>query len=205
MVAKNNRVPNDHLRKQWYHRVKTYFDDPARKKRRQAARALRAKKIAPRPIEGPLRPLVHCPTVRYNRRVRLGRGFTRSELLGAGLDPSRARFLGIAVDKFRVHSKDETLKAANVARLQEFKSHIVRVHSKPTVAADGTKTPSSEKLPKGETVPGLFNLPKPDQEVKWRVISAQEKKQELFKTKRKAAKTKKDAIRAAKDEKYKKK
>jgi hypothetical protein len=41
--------------------------------------------------------------------------------------------------------------------------------------------------------------------VKWRVISAQEKKQELFKTKRKAEKQKKDAIRAAKDEKYKKK
>jgi large subunit ribosomal protein L13e len=205
MVAKNNRVPNDHLRKQWYHRVKTYFDDPARKRRRQAARAVRAKKIAPRPIEGPLRPLVHCPTVRYNRRVRLGRGFTRAELIAAKLDPSRARFLGIAVDKFRVHSKDETLKAANVARLEEYKSHIVRVHSKPTVAADGTKTPSAEKLPAAVSVPGLYNLPQPDREVKWRVVSAQEKKQELFKTKRKAEKQKKDAIRAAKDEKYKKK
>jgi large subunit ribosomal protein L13e len=205
MVAKNNRVPNDHLRKQWYHRVKTYFDDPARKKRRQAARSLRAKKIAPRPIEGPLRPLVRCPTVRYNRRVRLGRGFTRSELLAAGVDPSRARFLGIAVDKFRVHSKDEANKAANVDRIRQYAAHLVRVHSKPTVGADGTKTPSAEKLPASEVVPGLFRLPQSDLEVKWRVISAQEKKQELFQTKQKAEKKRKDAIRAAKDEKYKKK
>jgi large subunit ribosomal protein L13e len=205
MVAKNNRVPNDHLRKDWYHRVKTYFDDPARKKRRQAARRKRAQKIAPRPVEGPLRPLVHCPTARYNRRIRLGRGFTNAEVLAAGINPSRARYIGIAVDKFRVHSKDEAIKAANIARLQEYKSHIVRVHGKPTVDADGAKVPSTEKLPDGVPLPGLFTLPKADQEVKWRVISAQEKKQELFATKQKAAKAKKDAIKAAKEEKHKKK
>jgi large subunit ribosomal protein L13e len=147
MVAKNNRVPNDHLRKYGYHRVKTYFDDPARKVRRQKARAARVKRIAPRPAEGPLRPLVRCPTVRYNRRLRLGRGFTAGELAAAGIDAARARFLGIAVDKFRRHTKDEATKRANVDRLTAYKDAIVRVHTK------------TEKLPAAAPRPALFALP----------------------------------------------
>jgi large subunit ribosomal protein L13e len=193
MVAKNNRVPNDHLRKYWYHRVKTYFDDPARKVRRQKARLARAKKIAPRPIEGPIRPVVRCPTVRYNRRLRLGRGFTQAELVAAGIDSSRARFLGIAVDKFRKHTKDETTTKTNVDRLTAYKSALVRVRTK------------TEKLPEGVPQPGLFALPAVEQEVKWRVIRSEEKKANLFKAKIAAHKAVKDALTAKKQEKYAKK
>jgi large subunit ribosomal protein L13e len=193
MVAKNNRVPNDHLRKYWYHRVKTYFDDPARKIRRQKARQLRAKKIAPRPVEGPLRPLVHCPTVRYNRRLRLGRGFTPEELKTAGIDSSRARFLGIAVDKFRKHTKDEATKKANIDRLVAYKTSIVRVHTK------------TEKLPAGVPQPSLFALPQTEQEVKWRVIKAEDKKVNLFKAKVAAKKLAKAALDKKNEEKYAKK
>ena len=126
MVCKNNRVPNDHLRKDWFRRIKYFFDDPARKLRRQTARAIRAKKIAPRPVEGPLRPMVHCPTVRYNRKMRLGRGFTVEEVKAAGFEPSRARFMGIAMDNLRVHTKD-SIKEANIERLKAYKAKMVRV------------------------------------------------------------------------------
>ena len=191
MVCKNNRVPNDHLRKDWFRRIKFYFDDPARKKRRQTARAIRAKKIAPRPVEGPLRPLVHCPTVRYNRKIRLGRGFTVEEVKAAGFEPSRARFMGIAMDKFRVHTKDE-IKQANIERLKAYKAKMVRVHTK------------TEKLPAGESIPSLFSLPKADQKVTWRVIKDEEKKTELFKAKQEAHKAWKASLKAKEAAKHKK-
>jgi large subunit ribosomal protein L13e len=35
--------------------------------------------VAPRPAEL-LRPAVHCPTVKYNTRLRAGRGFTLEEI-----------------------------------------------------------------------------------------------------------------------------
>jgi large subunit ribosomal protein L13e len=198
MVAKNNRVPNDHLRKYWYHRVKTYFDDPARKKRRQKARLARAKKIAPRPVEGPLRPVVRCPTVRYNRRLRLGRGFTREELKAAGIDSSRAPFLGIAVDKFRVHTKNEATKKLNIDRLVAYKSAFVRILPKKQERA-------ATEIPNTAPQPALFSLPVVDQEVKWRVIKSEEKKADLFKAKKKAAKELKDAAKQKELEKYSKK
>jgi large subunit ribosomal protein L13e len=190
MVCKNNRVPNDHLRKDWYRRVKTYFDDPARKVRRQKARAARAKKIAPRPVEGPLRPIIRCPTIRYNRRIRLGRGFTREELIGAGLDPSRARFLGIAVDKFRLHSKDATTQQ-NIERLKAYTEKIVRVHK-------------GEKLPEGVAQPGLFRATPAEQQVKWRAITSADQKANFFKEKSEARKAWKDAVKAKKEQKHKK-
>ncbi|OHT08268.1 ribosomal protein L13e [Tritrichomonas foetus] len=191
MVCKNNMVPNDHLRKAWYKRVKTYFDDPARKVRRQTARANRAKKIAPRPIEGPLRPVVHCPTARYNRRIRLGRGFTREELVAAGFDPSRAPFMGVAVDHFRTHSTD-SLKQVNVDRLTAYKNKMVRVHTK------------TEKLPASVPQPALFALNAPEKQVQWRVIKAEETKTNLFKAKRDAHKAWRQSIKAKEEAKRKK-
>lgn len=193
MVAKNNVVPNDHLRKYWYKRVKTYFDDPARKKRRQDARSKRAMRIAPRPVEGPLRPLVKCPTVRYNRRLRLGRGFTRDELIAAGFDPSRARFFGIAIDPLRNHTHDAELKKANIERLTAYKSKIVRVHK-------------GEKLSEKSEIPaGLFSVPKADQTVQWRVIKNEEKKADLFKVKSDKRAEYKKKLQEKKDAKHPKK
>jgi len=45
-----------------------------------AAREKKAKAIFPRPTAGALRPIVRPPTVRYNFKTRLGRGFTLEEL-----------------------------------------------------------------------------------------------------------------------------
>lgn len=47
---------------------------------RRKARQAKARRIAPRPVSGPLRPAVRCPTMRYHNKVRAGRGFTLEEL-----------------------------------------------------------------------------------------------------------------------------
>ena len=45
-----------------------------------AARVAKAKAVYPRPVAGPLRPVVHSQTQRYNTKIRAGRGFTLDEL-----------------------------------------------------------------------------------------------------------------------------
>ena len=77
---RNNIVPNGHFRKDWQRMVKTWFNQPMRKKRRAATRKAKAAAVAPRPVAGLLRPVVRCPTFKYNSKVRLGRGFTLEEL-----------------------------------------------------------------------------------------------------------------------------
>ena len=76
----NNVIPNAHFHKDWDKRVKTWFDQAGRKKRRRDARAKKALAISPRPVAGALRPIVRCQTFKYNTKVRAGRGFTLEEL-----------------------------------------------------------------------------------------------------------------------------
>merc|ERR1712149_157368 len=91
MVGKrNNILANAHFHKDWKRRVRTWFNQPARKERRQNARKDKAAAIAPRPAGGALRPAVRCQTARYNIRVRAGRGFTADELKGAGFSVREA-------------------------------------------------------------------------------------------------------------------
>lgn len=80
MAKGNGVIPNVHLRKNWKKWVRTYFDQPMAKKRRATKRAAKAKSIAPRPVAGPVRPIVRCPNNKNNHRERLGRGFTLDEL-----------------------------------------------------------------------------------------------------------------------------
>jgi len=81
MVGKrNNVIPNAHFHKDWQRRVKTWFNQPARKERRRRLRLQKAKAISPRPIKGALRPIIRCPGVRYNRKIRSGKGFSLDEL-----------------------------------------------------------------------------------------------------------------------------
>jgi large subunit ribosomal protein L13e len=60
--------------------VKTWFDQPAKKKSRRLLRLKKATRVAPRPIDGLLKPAVRCPTIKYNLKLRAGRGFTLEEL-----------------------------------------------------------------------------------------------------------------------------
>ena len=73
MVKHNNVVPNVHLRKHWQRNVTNWLEQASRKRRRLIARREKAALIAPRPIET-LRPVVHGQTIRYNRKLRQGRG-----------------------------------------------------------------------------------------------------------------------------------
>lgn len=76
----NNMIPNGHFHKDWQRYIKTWFNQPARKLRRHKSRVKKTKSIAPRPAKGPLRPIVHCPSVRYHTKIRPGRGFTLEEI-----------------------------------------------------------------------------------------------------------------------------
>lgn len=124
MVRHNNVVPNEHFRKKWQKMVRTWFNQPGRKLRRRNARAEKAKKVFPRPVSGPLRPVVHGQTVKYNSKVRQGRGFTLAELRAAGININVAPTIGIAVDHRRRNLSQEGLDA-NVQRLKEYKSKLV--------------------------------------------------------------------------------
>lgn len=124
MAIRGNRViPNAHFHKDWQRYIKTWFDQPARKKRRHQKRVEKAKRIAPRPLEK-LRPIVRCPTARFNMRLRQGRGFTIEELKSAGISAKVAQTIGIAVDKRRKNRSVESLQQ-NVQRLKEYKSKLI--------------------------------------------------------------------------------
>jgi len=94
------------------------------KKKKKNFASKKALQIAPRPVAGLLRPIVQCPTVRYNFKQRQGKGFTLEELKKAGVDRRSARNIGIAVD-FRRRNKNEEHLARNVARLKEYKSKLI--------------------------------------------------------------------------------
>lgn len=79
MVKHNNVVPNAHFHKDWQSYVKTWFNQPAKKVARRNARVAKAAAVAPRPLNL-LRPAVRGQTLKYNNRVRAGRGFTLDEL-----------------------------------------------------------------------------------------------------------------------------
>lgn len=124
MVKHNNVVPNQHFHKRWARRVKTWFAQPVQKKLRRDKRKTKAAAIAPRPAAGALRPLVHCPTQKYNSKVKLGRGFTLEELRKAGISPAFAPTVGISVDHRRSNRCEESLNT-NVERLKEYQSRLV--------------------------------------------------------------------------------
>lgn len=122
-IAKNLPLLKNHFRKHWQERVKVHFNQAGKKASRRSARLEKAAKVAPRPVDA-LRPIVRCPTVKYNRKVRAGRGFTLAEIKAAGLTAKYARSVGIAVDHRRQNKSQETFDA-NVARLAEYQSKLV--------------------------------------------------------------------------------
>lgn len=120
----NNVIPNNHFRKDWQLRIRTWFDQPMRKRRRRRARIVKAAKIAPRPVDGPLRPIVRCPTNKYNMHQRLGRGFSIEELKEAGIALRYAPTIGIAVDHRRKNRSVDAMQE-NVQRLKEYKTKVL--------------------------------------------------------------------------------
>jgi len=119
----NNVLHANHFRKDWQRRVRTWFDQPGRKLRRRTARKAKATTLGVRPLTL-LRPAVRAQTVRYNRKVREGRGFTFAELKEAGIGRKEARGVGIVVDHRRRNLSEEG-KLVNVERLKAYKERLI--------------------------------------------------------------------------------
>jgi large subunit ribosomal protein L13e len=62
--------------------------------------------------------------LRYNIKIREGRGFTFEELKKAGFEYKKAQKLGIAVDHRRRNTNEESLEM-NVQRLKEYQSKLI--------------------------------------------------------------------------------
>ncbi|GLT26423.1 hypothetical protein SLA2020_014900 [Shorea laevis] len=153
MVKHNNVVPHSHFRKHWQNYVKTWFNQPARKNRRRIARQKKAVKIFPRPTAGPLRPIVHGQTLKYNMKLRAGRGFTLEELKAAGISKKLAPTIGIAVDHRRKNRSLEGLQA-NVQRLKTYKAKLVVFPRRSQKFKAGDSAP--EELASATQVQGQF-------------------------------------------------
>lgn len=149
----NNVIPNGHFKKHWQNYVRTWFNQPARKTRRRAARQKKAVTIFPRPTAGALRPIVHGQTLKYNMKVRAGRGFSLEELKAAGIPKKLAPTIGIAVDHRRRNRSLEGLQA-NVQRLKTYKAKLVIFprHAKKVKAGDS----SVEELANATQVQGPY-------------------------------------------------
>lgn len=136
-IKHNNQIPHNHFRKDWQRRVRCHFDQPGKKASRRIARRVKAAAVAPRPVDR-LRPIVRCPTIKYNRKVRAGRGFTLAELKAASIPRRLAPTIGIAVDHRR-HNLSEESFVRNVERLKGYKTRVVvfpKKGKKPAVPED---------------------------------------------------------------------
>uniref|UniRef100_A0A646QDG5 Large ribosomal subunit protein eL13 n=1 Tax=Hemiscolopendra marginata TaxID=943146 RepID=A0A646QDG5_9MYRI len=175
---RNNMVPNGHFHKDWQRYVKTWFNQPMRKKRRRTARLKKARRIAPRPAGGPLRPIVRCPTIRYNSKVRAGRGFTLDELKAAKINRNFARTIGIAVDYRRRNKSVESLQA-NVQRLKEYKSKLILFPRKASKPKEGDATAEEVKMAK-QLRRRLMPIRQTHRREKARVVTDEERKYSVF-------------------------
>merc|ERR1711907_482669 len=165
------------FRKYWQRYVKTWFNQPARKASRRAARDKKAQKVAPRPLAGAVRPIVHGATIKYNSKLRIGHGFSLAEIKEAGLGKLEAQSLGIAVD-YRRRNRSVEGQQANVQRLKEYKANLVVFPRNSKKAKKGWKADASaeetavaQQVTTAKTMP--YTKPVPKQEA--RKITAEEK------------------------------
>jgi len=174
MVKHNNVIPNGHFHKQWARYVKTWFNQPARKSDRRSARAAKATRVAPRPLNL-LRPVVRGQTLKYNLKIRAGRGFTLDELSAANVSKKAARGIGIAVDHRRKNRNEEAFQH-NVNRLKQYKSKLVVFPRKPTSKRlrRGDSTPDDRKEVQQVVDKQVLPIVVPGRHIPARVISPEE-------------------------------
>lgn len=197
----NNLLPNEHFRKDWQLRVKTWFNQPGQKKARRVARVKKAAQIAPRPIDGLLRPAVRGQTIKYNRRVRAGRGFTLDELKEAGITAKVARTIGISVDHRRKNRSMESLQL-NVERLAAYKAKLVVFPKNANKPKKGDATKEQLQTVSQVALSKVFPIVQAEDKDVERVIAAGESKVGAYAQLRKARGIKRyagiRAVRAAK-------
>lgn len=172
-IKHNNVLPRNHFRKDWQSRVKTWFNQPGKKLRRRRARVEKASKVAPRPTDA-LRPVVHCPTAKYNMKVRAGRGFSLEELKVAGIPRQFAKTIGIAVDHRRQNRSQESIDA-NVERLNAYKSQLILFPRKHGKSKKGDSDASTIAEAKQVSVAASFPISQPKVDITPRAITSEEK------------------------------
>jgi len=173
----NNVLHANHFRKDWQRRVRTWFDQPGSKVRRRRARKARAASLGVRPLTL-LRPAVRAQTVRYNRKLREGRGFTQAELKEAGIGRKEARGVGIVVDHRRRNLSEEG-KALNVERLKAYKAKLIVFPRKANKPKKGDSTGDDLNAP---TTRINLALPSPSIPEAPRKITEEERNFEAAKT-----------------------
>ncbi|RMJ15343.1 hypothetical protein BHE90_002363 [Fusarium euwallaceae] len=155
-IKHNQTLLKNHFRKDWQRRVRTHFDQPGKKSRRRTARQAKAAALAPRPVDK-LRPVVRCPTIKYNRRVRAGRGFTLAELKEAGIPKAFAPTIGISVDSRRQNLSEESL-AANVARLKAYQERLILLPRRSNAPKKGDTKTDVSKIEKASAVSAVLPI-----------------------------------------------
>jgi len=173
----NNVLHNNHFHKDWQRRVRTWFDQPGRKLRRRNARKAKAATLGVRPLSL-LRPAVRGQTVRYNRKLREGRGFTLAELKEAGIGRKEALGVGIVVDHRRRNLSEEG-KKLNVERLQAYKTRLIVFPRKSGKAKKGDS--SSDDL-KASTTRSALPLPEAQPAESPRKITPQHHEFQAYRT-----------------------
>ncbi|KAF8222981.1 ribosomal protein L13e [Tricholoma matsutake] len=199
MVKHNNVLHSNHFRKDWQRRVRTWFDQPGRKLRRRTARKSKAASLGVRPLSL-LRPAVRAQTVRYNRKLREGRGFTLAELKEAGIGRKEARGVGVVVDHRRRNLSEEG-KLINVERLKAYKTRLIVF---PRKAGKSKKGDSSAEDLKAQTTRAPLPLPSIAPSEVPRKITVEEREFEAYRALRVARANKRHEgarkVRAAKKE-----
>jgi len=173
----NNALPDNHFHKDWQRRVRTWFDQPGRKLRRRRARKTKAASLGVRPLTL-LRPAVRGQTLRYNRKLREGRGFSLSELKEAGIGRKQARGIGIVVDHRRRNLSEEG-KKLNVERLKVYRERLIVF---PRKAKKPKKGDSSPEDLKAATTRAAIPLPEGYPSEPPRKILPEERKVEAYRT-----------------------
>lgn len=185
----SKHLSNVHLCKDWQEKVKTFFNQPGKKLRRRKIRAAKAKNLGPNPTHL-LRPGVRGQTRRYNNKLKLGRGFTLAELKLAGIKGnSYAKSLGIALDKRRKDTCDET-KKLNAERIKEYVSRMIlhpkkKADKKPQVLEATPDQLKSSEAVQQNTTKSIIPLPKAESAFSWTTISKELKDDIVYKRLRK--------------------
>ena len=195
MVRHNNMLHNVHLKFDWQNKVKTWYNQPGRKRRRRVLRNKKAKLVEPNPTHK-LRPIVRGQTNKYNTKIKLGRGFTPKELKEGGIKGlSYARSLGIAVDLRRKDTSKETLDL-NAGRVKEYLARMIlyprnekKPDKKPQVPEATADKLNSAEAKVQNTVKGVIELPKKEIGYTFAPITDDMKKVNVYETQRKEIKT----------------
>jgi len=182
----------------WQRRVKVWFDQPGSKKTRRNARQAKAAALGLRPTKA-LRPAVRCPTLKYNTKLREGRGFTLEELKAAGLRKKEARAIGVPVDHRRRNKSEESLKL-NADRIKAYRERIIVLPRRNK--KNKGQAPDLSNVSSTRDVAAAFPIPAGMVAEAPRAITAEEKEATAFRTLRTArAAHRNEGMRAARQKK----